>query len=453
MTTIIDSLLIEIGIDPARFTKDYKNYLARLNEVKDQTKKQATGIEEHGKKIGETFSTITSRLLGLTAVFVGARGVVDFVTNITHADNALGRFSTQIGVGVSSLSNWRNAGQLMGGTAEGIDAVFSKLNDEVQQFKFTGESSLIPLFRTLSAAGGHIVEITQPVDEMFKSIVANIAEIAKTNPRGANYLARLFGADEATAAAMVRGPAAIQKMVNASKELGEVTDADVAASNRRAEGYNKIAIAATNAGRAIATFLTPITAPVEQGIVNFFTDIYKLARSGTTPGFLTPGKTFAESLETKWKPGQKGNIQPGTDVLASLIRGATPDLAQFTAGNDTFHRGTGSEHAKGLALDFTLAGGTPAKYRETEAKLRSLYGSGARFDYHPTGFAGSTADHIHAAFASEAAAAKFGSQHNETVNISTVNINVGSGDPEKIKAALLAAGRQRLAAQANSGLQ
>ena len=453
-TSVIDTLLIEIGIDPTRFTKDYKNYLGRLNEVKDQTKKQATGIEEHGKKIGETFGLVTKRLLGLTAVFVGASSIISFVERITNADTALGRFSARVGVGVSTLSNWRNAGELMGGTAEGISAVFEHLNSDIQQFKYTGESSLIPLFRTLSAAGGHVVEITQPLNEMLMAISANLEQIAKTDPRGANYIARLLGADEATAAAMVRGPQALQNFIDKAKQLGQVTDEDTKAATRLTESWRSVEQAATNLNRALTTKFSGFVTPVLDWLSNFYAGLYKNVRAGEAPGFLTPGKELGKGAsELKWKEGQKGNIQPGTEMLAAMIQGAIPDLNQFTAGNDAFHKGTGSAHAKGLALDFTLTGGTEAKYRDMVKKLQALYGSEASFGYHPTGFAGSTADHIHAAFASEAAAARFGSQHNETVNIGTVTINTGSGDPEKIKAALLAAGRQRLAAQANSGLQ
>lgn len=458
MAHVIDSLLIEIGIDPTRFSKDYKNYLARLNEVKDQTKKQATGIEEHGKKIGETFSSVTNRLLGLVAVFVTARGVSEFVQQIVHTDTALGRLSARVGVGVSALSNWQNAGQLMGGTAEGMANVFDHLNTEIQNFKYTGESSLIPLLRTLSAAGGQVVEITQPVNDMLKNISANLAEIRKTDPRGANYLARLLGADEATAAAIVQGPEALQKFIDKAKALGEVTDKNTKSASQLWETWSSVAQIVTTIARDATTassdFISGVGGTLTRNLINL-RHLYKgesLEAFSDQLGqpFRAPKSPFSN---LKWKEGQKGSIQPGTEMLAAMIQGAIPDLNQFTAGNDAFHKGLSSGHNKGLALDFTLTGGSAEKYRNTVEKLQALYGTEASFGYHPTGFSGSTADHIHAAFASEAAAARFGSQHNETVNISTVNINVGSGDPEKIKAALLAAGRQRLAAQANSGLQ
>lgn len=456
MAHIIDSLLIEIGIDPTRFSKDYKNYLARLNEVKDTTKKQATGIEEHGKKIGETFGAITRRLLGLTAVFVGARGVVDFVAKITSADTAIGRLSQRVGVGVNALSNWQTAGALMGGTAEGMANVFEHLNQNIQHFKYFGESELFPLFNSLASAGGHVIDMTKPLNEQLMAISANLEQVSKTDPRGALYVARLLGADEATAAAMVRGPRALQEYIDKARALGEVTDKDVAAAKSLWETWNSLTTVSISLGRALATSITSYVKPVGDWLVEKIAAQYHAVRREGPLGAVKEdplvkifsGSSWDEAFgTTRWKTGQKGNIQPGTEMLAAMIQGAIPDLNQFTAGNDPFHQGTKSLHNKGLALDFTLTGGNADKYKETVKKLQALYGSDASFGFHPTGHAGSTADHIHASFASEAAAAKFGSQHNETVNISTVNINVGSGDPEKIKDALRP---QRLAAQANT---
>jgi len=131
-----------------------------------------------------------------------------------------------------------------------------------------------------------------------------------------------------------------------------------------------------------------------------------------------------EALKSKMKVGDVSAKQhePGTDVLAQNLMGMVPGFNRFTAFDDAFHNkvSPGSKHASGLALDFTVNGGSEA-YKKAAASVRahlSSLGLGPAdvkvIDEMNNPSSKATGPHIHVQFQSAEAAERYRSQFPNT---------------------------------------
>src|SRR5882672_1418863 len=149
MATVIDTLLVELGLDPSKFTKQQDEALARFKKMQEQTHKVAKSIEENGKKAIEFFSRLRDQVLGLYALFTTGRGLKDFTEDVTAADAQLGRTARTMGISVDQLDNWEQAVERAGGSAEGVANSMRGLQQELEKYSATGESTIVPFLRPL----------------------------------------------------------------------------------------------------------------------------------------------------------------------------------------------------------------------------------------------------------------------------------------------------------------
>lgn len=129
------------------------------------------------------------------------------------------------------------------------------------------------------------------------------------------------------------------------------------------------------------------------------------------------GRPSVDQLRVKGGPGGQafagGAVTPGVIDLASTIQANEPGLVYFSAFNDAYHAGSGSQHAKGLGFDFTIK--DPSQSEATAGRVKSMLvraglEPGADFqvlDEYKNPSPHATGGHIHVAFKSPEAAAKF----------------------------------------------
>jgi hypothetical protein len=80
--TVIDALLVTLGLDTSDFRKGQKDVSDDLKKQRE-AKKTAKEMAEQGKKAASFFSSIKTELLALTGVTVTAGGLMSFVKSTT----------------------------------------------------------------------------------------------------------------------------------------------------------------------------------------------------------------------------------------------------------------------------------------------------------------------------------------------------------------------------------
>ena len=75
MATIIDSLLVTLGLDTTSFEKGQKRVNEGQKGTREQTDKTSKTFEEFGKKAGNSLASLRNEAIGLFLAFQGASSV------------------------------------------------------------------------------------------------------------------------------------------------------------------------------------------------------------------------------------------------------------------------------------------------------------------------------------------------------------------------------------------
>lgn len=421
MPTVIDSLVVELGLDPKKFTQGQKDAIAAFKKTQEEAVSGAKSIEAQAAKTEAMLGKVQSRFLALLSLFVGGKGLKDFIVDTTKVNAETGRTAQLFETTTKALSAWRTVANLTGGSAQGMTSAIGGLITQFQNFALTGESNVIPYFRALN------IDIADTTGKMrsMDDIMLDLADrFSKLDPAKARAFGQALGFDEATISLLLRGRAAVKGLLDEAKTLGTVTKEDAEASAKLVKEWNAMEASATHLGRTILTALTPAITKAAQR----WTEIFKEWSTGQiiTPGsfidkLINPprnssgaepsevwGGPAKQSLRSK---GGAGTTSLATAALAHSLQSEIPGIDRFTAFNDTYHAllGRGSAHQRGQAVDFTLKdkAQSVAVAAQVRQKLAEMGIDATVIDEYSKPSRGSTGGHIHVQFNSAGAAARY----------------------------------------------
>lgn len=133
--TVIDALLITLGLDTSDFRKGQKDVSDDLKKQREDAKKTAKEMAEQGKKAASFFSSIKTELLALTGVTVTAGGLISFVKSTTSGLMDLSIQSKALGMSAKELDGWAKSAEAAGSSAEKISAALQGVQDAKQLAK------------------------------------------------------------------------------------------------------------------------------------------------------------------------------------------------------------------------------------------------------------------------------------------------------------------------------
>ena len=149
MTTVIDALVLELGLDGSKFKTGADQANQQIRQVEQQATRSASEIERRGGQAAEFFNGLKRAALGFATVLAGI-GIERFVSQVAGLSSGLKNMAYGLDMNVRDLSAWQNAVvHIANGTAEGVTSSFAAMQNELQQLRFTGKSDLLPLFRFL----------------------------------------------------------------------------------------------------------------------------------------------------------------------------------------------------------------------------------------------------------------------------------------------------------------
>jgi hypothetical protein len=254
MPTIIDSLLVTLGLDDSNFTQGQKKASADLKRTKEDANSAAKQISASGKQAAEFFTKLRNEAIGLFSVFMGARGVKDFVQSITQGDAAVGRLAHNLDISTETLSAWEGAAERVGGSASGMDSSMQSLTSEIQNFALTGQSSVIPYFRALGVAVTDHNGKMRQVGDIYLDLADKFSHM---DPARASAFGRHLGMDQGTINLLEQGRAGVAKLLEEQRKLGVVSEKDAENAQRLQKNFADLRQAFTSIGRTIVNELTP----------------------------------------------------------------------------------------------------------------------------------------------------------------------------------------------------
>ena len=192
MATVIDSLLIELGLDASGFDKSQKKAVDSLKKMEDQANKSSKQNQKGAKETAESFDKVTESIIKIGVAAFGFAGLKSLITSVTQTNTQLNRQSNMLGINVNSLAAWGQAVKAMGGNAEDFAASMQNMEGGLAAFNL-GLGGGEEVFIGLNRLGVGLKNGKIDVLELSKALIKVKEE--KGIQAALAYSAPLIGAD------------------------------------------------------------------------------------------------------------------------------------------------------------------------------------------------------------------------------------------------------------------
>jgi soluble lytic murein transglycosylase-like protein len=248
--TVIDSLVVTLGLDSSKFTQGQKDAVTAFTKAKTESVSTAKEMEARGAQAAQFFGSIKKEALGLFAVIVGAGGLEQFAVKTTSSMAALGRQAQLMGVAAGDLQAFKMMIDRTGASGDQAAASLTGLAEAMETYRTRGTISA-GLLTGLNQIGG-----TQDDDAL--AIYRKFATWAKgKDARFVNQEGQLLGLDAGSIANATKGGANFDSEMARSKALGVPTDKDIAKVNELMGAFKKLTQEITGDSNALLYGMAP----------------------------------------------------------------------------------------------------------------------------------------------------------------------------------------------------
>jgi hypothetical protein len=108
MPTVIDSLVLEVGIIAEDWVRQQRQLAENFEKTKDTVKRHGEQVEKTSKDAGGMVQKLSRQFLELFAVVTGGRGLKDFTEWVTRSDAAIGRLAQNLNISRQELYEWQH---------------------------------------------------------------------------------------------------------------------------------------------------------------------------------------------------------------------------------------------------------------------------------------------------------------------------------------------------------
>lgn len=228
MATLIDSLVVGLGLDARAFEAGRKQVGKAFKDTGEDARKQAAQIEAHGKQAALFFTRLRNEALTFFAVFTAGAGLKNFISDTITGTAALGRQAANLRLSTRELSAWQRANERAGGTAQGITTQLQEANSEVAKYA----SGLTPANISAFAKYGGDFSAYRSGTAYLMERARIVSTLYAKSPERAALAAQELGIQEDTYNLIKQGPQAIQALIAAQAKNTVVTEKDAEEAER-----------------------------------------------------------------------------------------------------------------------------------------------------------------------------------------------------------------------------
>ena len=153
MATVIDSLLIELGLDTSKFDKNQQKSVEQLRKLDEQAQKTGKNIQKSAQDIGDGFNFAKDALMAFGSV-LSFNAMKNFLVDTTKTNVALGNTSNLLAMSASELKAWGQMAELVGGNLESITGTFKNLQSNLAEAKMGGGDKFLEHVAYIQQATG-----------------------------------------------------------------------------------------------------------------------------------------------------------------------------------------------------------------------------------------------------------------------------------------------------------
>lgn len=288
MATVIDSLLVTLGLDASAFKKgnqevqkSQKDFVALTKkgnkELSDLDSKAAAAraknakeMQAQGKKAVETFSAMRNQALSLLAVFTAGMGIAAFAKSTVFTSAALGRLSKNVDISTNELGGWSLAAKEMGGSAEGMMSDINNVSQSLARFRTGLQSEAVQAFFQYGGSSEH-GELKDTKSFLF-AMADLLSKINKTDPAKAQMVANAMGLSYDSFNLMKQGSVALRTQIELNSQLAGITEKNAEEAQKAQKAWADLSATLEKLGREI---LFPLLTELNNWMTAYQADIVK----------------------------------------------------------------------------------------------------------------------------------------------------------------------------------
>lgn len=343
MPTVIDSLVVTLGLDAKQFNEEQKQAVRHLQGLEEATRKHGGQATRGVNEMVGAFKELQGRLLAIGAIIAAGLGFNRLTQDVTQAANELGRLSKQLGISAQDLDAWEKVGKTVGLAAGEMAGALGSVNAQLQEFHSTGRSELAALMGRDKASGGLDIGPMQTTDTAA-SIMMRLSEWYKSQQgegkgsQASHLLQTRGGLSRGAISLLELGPEEIKKRLDQAKRIAP-TDEEINKFKELTKAFGDVMnVIERLTQQALLPFITTMTR-----ILNMLTEwLTKWATSNQSPP-AAAGEALGKMgmPELAPKAGKPGLFQRGWNWMMGRPNG---DSGEAGGGG-----GAGSGSAPGAA--------------------------------------------------------------------------------------------------------
>jgi hypothetical protein len=225
MSTVIDSLVVMLGLDSGDLTKKAPG----ASQALDKIEKSGEKVEKAVKQTSASVTDLSRGFSTLLGIIGGTVAFKSFLTDFVATNAQLDRLSKNLGISVPTISAWSNATEALGGSAQGLQGTLDMLSKSQTQLMLTGESSLIPYLSALGVSMADTTGKARPVTAILLDLADRFSHMDRTS---ANNMGRMMGIDQGTLNLLLQGRKELELQIARQKEHNAVTQKQAEAAQR-----------------------------------------------------------------------------------------------------------------------------------------------------------------------------------------------------------------------------
>lgn len=327
MSTVIDQLVVELGLDASKFTLQQRESFEAAKRLEQQQLKAAKNVEYSAGRTSDSIQALGRKAIGAFALITASKGLADFAVSAVQAGAAVGRVSRSINVSSNIITRWQGLAKIFGGSPESMAESFVRMSDTLKGWERGQIDPIVAQYRALAAEGGTVIDINRGVNRTMLDIQKNLQAIHSRDPAGAGYWARRLGIDPGMFDAMISKSGEFNRML---KEMTSLTDAQTDAAGRLERKWNEFTERAKQGTRG--AFLDTAAALLDWMEGN--TGGQARSRGG--------GKTSGSAAATVSGSGGSGGFKSQAEKeayirAAAARRGINPNVAMAVARSEGFN--------------------------------------------------------------------------------------------------------------------
>ncbi len=391
MATVIDSLVVELGMDTRKFEEGERTALVTVEEFKRRLATVGEAAQGGAEKLSNLFMVLRGGIFGFVAA-LGLGAIATFVERVMQMDAQTSRLAKSLSMSTRELSIWQGVLKQVGGTAESANSFFATLADSLADIRLGISMPSGPFAFVMGQMG---------------------LDIRRSTPE------QIAG----------RIPEFVQQQRAAGRQ-----DLDIRALLRQIPGMNDAAIFAALNGnfgamrRAVET-VGPLTGPQGEAAE-------KLAAKQALV------ETAFDRLASKGLPALEAAVEGATNALARLVEafsGTVPSISAPRSGGTTGRPGPLS---RGLRSPLERSNNNPGNipYGTFAKQLGAIGADDQGMAVFPGPNEGARAkdnfDVLHGRRIPGPQSSLGGRGGGTTVNVAAINVTSSRADPRQVAAAI-----------------